>query len=547
MGFQKLTVLDAARIAGEISAMKGSKVSEVLRDDSRTRLIIRLVKSDTALKLVLEKQYAYLGLTGDFPESLTDCFWVLDGFTIKGCQQINNDRIIRIEFEKKDRLGRDRTLYLIFEMISGRGNVYLIEQDGRILEMLKRKKLESYVPPEPMSKPSVFNFDDAYLRETVKSGKDIPVAILGLSDRDVANLSPLFAENPQNAGIVLAEYVNEAIKPGPAWVIKLSDENAGFSLIEPELRDGETAGQFDTALTMYDYYFEHLNIEAQSHSELEKLQKTLEVEIAKIGKKLSAIEGDLAESEKAMIYKAYGELLLANSDKIEKGATAVKLKNLEKDGPRYFDIELDPTKSVSVNAAGYFKKYKKAASSQKSLAKRLDETKARLSSLEELKERAFDSEDDLLKGLQALGVVRPESRKSARQAPPPRKPYRTFKASCGWEILVGKSNADNDELSLHIARKDDYWFHAWQASGSHVVLRLPDKSAVPEKQTLLEAASLAAYYSKARGSSKVPVAYTQARYVRKPKKFPPGKVLVEREKQLMVRPADPKEFGGDNE
>ncbi len=109
--------------------------------------------------------------------------------------------------------------------------------------------------------------------------------------------------------------------------------------------------------------------------------------------------------------------------------------------------------------------------------------------------------------------------------------------------MIGKSNRDNDELTLRIASKDDYWFHAWQAAGSHTVLRLPAKNSVPDKQTLLEAASLAAHFSKARRSSKVPVLYTRVKYVRKPRKFPPGKVIVEREKQLMVKPADPGDFG----
>jgi predicted ribosome quality control (RQC) complex YloA/Tae2 family protein len=115
-------------------------------------------------------------------------------------------------------------------------------------------------------------------------------------------------------------------------------------------------------------------------------------------------------------------------------------------------------------------------------------------------------------------------------------------ASNGWDILVGRTNTDNDELTFKIARKDDYWFHAWQAAGSHVVLRLPNKEAIPDKMILLEAASLAAHFSKARTSTKVPIACTQVKYVRKSKNFPPGKVLVEKEKQLMVKPANPDDF-----
>ena len=117
-------------------------------------------------------------------------------------------------------------------------------------------------------------------------------------------------------------------------------------------------------------------------------------------------------------------------------------------------------------------------------------------------------------------------------------PFREFQLDNDWVVFVGKSATSNDELTFAFAQKDDYWFHAWQAAGSHVVLRAPNKRAIPDKKILNQAAALAAYYSKAKTSAKVPVIYTRVKYVRKIRGAA-GKVTCTNEKELMVKPLKP--------
>ena len=105
----------------------------------------------------------------------------------------------------------------------------------------------------------------------------------------------------------------------------------------------------------------------------------------------------------------------------------------------------------------------------------------------------------------------------------------------GWKLLVGASDADNDYLSIKIAEPDDWWFHADKVPGSHVILRAkPD--AEPGRETLRQAAAVAAYHSKARSAGMTPVHCTRARYVTKPRSAKPGTVNVSRGKVLKVRP-----------
>ena len=106
-------------------------------------------------------------------------------------------------------------------------------------------------------------------------------------------------------------------------------------------------------------------------------------------------------------------------------------------------------------------------------------------------------------------------------------------------MLIGRTSEGNDHLTLHMARPEDYWFHAHGCPGSHVVLRRGKGPNEPSKATLEEVASWAAYYSKARTAGKVPVNWTQKKYVRKPRGAKAGLVTIEREKTLLVRPLEP--------
>ena len=109
----------------------------------------------------------------------------------------------------------------------------------------------------------------------------------------------------------------------------------------------------------------------------------------------------------------------------------------------------------------------------------------------------------------------------------------------GWEILVGKSAAGNDYITMKLARPDDLWLHAEGMAGSHVVIRNPGKRDIPEG-VLKKAASLAAYYSKGKNSTKVPVAYTRAAYVHKPKGAAPGSVVLGSRRTMMAAPESDK-------
>ena len=531
MDLQKPTVLDAARAANELNRLRGGIIAEVKVSLSTLSLYMEVRNPDIILKYTIEKKYASIAQVADIENSELKSVQQFAGYEITESKQIAGDRIIAIELKKEDRLGRSRQTRLIFELIPNKGNCVLLDETGNLKWGMR--KVDKYSFPSPLKQATILNIDCGNLIHEIQNPSDLNT-LYGLNQRDVINLEIEKCRTIEEAVTQLSDYAFKASKPGPAWLIYKGETLQGYSLASPRLENGERAEKCNSALEMYAAYYELALRQSSKNERYDELTGRLEKAITHARGKLVSLEKELISAEKASSYRFYGELILTHIDKVHKGRKSILLEDEE--------IELDPSRTPSANAEEYFKRYKKAQSSINMINRRIESAKSDIEKLERVRWETYDNLDDLEAALEKLGLLPKKALPGKKIIQARRLPYKKFVASNGWEIWVGRTNNENDELSLKLAHKDDYWFHAWQAAGSHVVLRLPNKTAIPDKQILLEAASLAAYYSKAKTSSKVPIAYTQAKYVRKPKGFPPGQVLIEKEKQLMVKPANPDDF-----
>jgi predicted ribosome quality control (RQC) complex YloA/Tae2 family protein len=257
---------------------------------------------------------------------------------------------------------------------------------------------------------------------------------------------------------------------------------------------------------------------------------------AKVERRRGAVSADVAGAEKGDGYRVAGELILANKDRLKKGQAQADLTGY--DGER-MPIVLDPTRSPAENARRYFQRYKKAKAGLALMRERLAEARdeaAFLKALQEDLDVAKDCEGMLAVRTELVrrGYVRDGAGKAVAASRAAAPPFRTVDHE-GWQILIGKSSAGNDYVTMKLARPDDLWLHAEGMPGSHVVVRNPGKRDIPEG-VLKRAASLAAYYSKGKGSAKVPVAYTKAAMVKKPKGAAPGTVILTGRKTTMAAP-----------
>jgi predicted ribosome quality control (RQC) complex YloA/Tae2 family protein len=268
------------------------------------------------------------------------------------------------------------------------------------------------------------------------------------------------------------------------------------------------------------------------------------------------LRADLARSEQAERLKLYADLLYAQSDKLPKGTERIRVLNLFDPQLTEIEIPLDPRSSLIQNANRYSKSYQKANRAVPLLRAKIKRLQAEIESLKSQLEQlsAEMSGSDMLRKSSAAQALHKEKQvvgKSSMHAGASsgdpealrRKVAKSFVSSEGLEILVGKSSKDNDILTLKIARNEDFWLHVAGYGGSHVVLRNPAKLPIAPKQSLLEAAQLAAYFSQARNAPKVEIHYTQRRFVSKPRGAKPGLVRLKEYSSILARPQLPDEEG----
>jgi predicted ribosome quality control (RQC) complex YloA/Tae2 family protein len=261
--------------------------------------------------------------------------------------------------------------------------------------------------------------------------------------------------------------------------------------------------------------------------------------LAKTGKKIKALSADLEAAQQAEQYRQAGDLILANLRRISAGTEEAALTGY--DGIS-INVRLDPKRSPAGNAELYFKKYKKAKAGRDIILERLQQTRdedSRLRTFLEMLEQAgeLDALSHVRSELEANGYLRERGKgKVKKRNQSQSASYRKIEYR-GWDILVGKSAAGNDYLTTKIARPNDLWLHAEGLPGSHVLVKNPGAKDIPP-DVFSKAASLAAFHSKGKNSGKVPVTYTLAGQVRKPKGAKPGLVTLRERKTIVVVPEE---------
>jgi predicted ribosome quality control (RQC) complex YloA/Tae2 family protein len=246
--------------------------------------------------------------------------------------------------------------------------------------------------------------------------------------------------------------------------------------------------------------------------------------------------------------RRFAELILGNPGAIKKGAAEVLLRDIYSEAEREVVVPLQARLTAHANADAYFKKARKIERSAALAAENATKARRRLRDLEVLRKEAESAEVTFarLKQMEEEIAHRVIPRKEREEEADARatvvgiKPRR-FVVAGGWTVLVGRSAAENDLLTHRYARPSDLWFHARQAQGSHVVLRRDKRKTEPPREAIIEAARIAAHYSKAKTSKHVPVSYTEKRYVKKVRGGAPGLAAMLREKVVFVTPAAPRE------
>ncbi len=274
-------------------------------------------------------------------------------------------------------------------------------------------------------------------------------------------------------------------------------------------------------------------------SDRNSLRSWMQKDLTRCERTLEKMDDDATRHNRVDEYETFGTLLMAHLHDVRKGMTSIVLNDFMTDAPH--TIALDPSLAPAQNAERYYSKAKHAkAARSESIDRRsslTDHCTALRPLLAELD--AIRMRDDLKSfraraggTLKLLGYMTDTERE---QLPP----FRIFTVDGGFQVLAGKSSENNDLLTTRYAKPNDLWFHARGSSGSHVVLKIASGHGVPSKKAIHQAASIAAYYSKMKNASAVPVAMTEKKFVRKPRGVPAGTVTLDREKVIFAEPKLP--------
>jgi len=259
------------------------------------------------------------------------------------------------------------------------------------------------------------------------------------------------------------------------------------------------------------------------------LLSDIDNKISKLKGKISNLKNNLDNTGDSENLKHYADLILSNIHLINKGSKSAEIDDY-KTGNKVI-IKLREKLSPSENAEHYYLKFKGFKNSADVLKNKINKHEQDLSKLVSYREKI--SHEENTKNLYKM------EKKNENNENSESLPFRIFKLSDKFEVWVGKSSASNDLLTMKYARQYDFWFHVRGSSGSHTVLRLNDKNDVPDKETIKMAASIAAYYSKARKGKHIPVAYCERKYVKKRKGMNQGAVVMEKEKVIFTDPKLP--------
>lgn len=488
----------------------------------------------------------------------------LSGGIIESIRQEPLERVVTLTVLASDEMGERSRFTLVWEGMPRRANLILCDRDGRIIDCLRRVDLEAeqdrqvlpglfYRLPTRQDKRSPLSVtEDEFAALLGRAAPDAPLdgwlldtftAISPLVARELTVRACGSTDAPVSQGSALWEVFSRwqrtvhenAFTP---TLIKRNGSLADFTY-GPVTQYGTYAETeiYDSFSHLLDDFYEKREQAERVKQKGRDLLKTATTARDRVRRKLAAQEKELTACLDRDHLRICGELITANLYRMERGQSRLTAQNYYDENCADVDIPLDVRLSPQENAARYFKQYAKAKTAEKYLTAQLQRGGEELQYLESVLQELAQAEseqdfNDIRTELTDGGYLRGRGKKQPgfQRASKPRE----FRSSAGLRILVGRNNRQNDRLTTKDADKRDIWLHTQKIHGSHVILCTGGTE--PDEQSLIEAASLAAYFSQAQGSTKVPVDYTPVKFVKKPAGAKPGMVVYTTYQTMLADP-----------
>jgi len=482
----------------------------------------------------------------------------LAGGKIIAVKQPGFERILEIHVESMNEMGDMSVKRLIIEIMGKHSNIILVSEAGIIIDSIKRVSLDKssvrqvlpgrdyvYPPsqdkldPTELEKNSFLSALEA--KNSMKAQEAIYKTYSGISPLAASEICVRADINPSD----FLEEINQdklcklydsfmqvfdrvmAKSYTPFLYFEESGKLKDFSSIELTMLESLDKKSYESISALLCDFYKQKDAYYRTSQKSQDLKKIVVNHIERTVRKKEILSAALDEALTRDELKHKGELITSNIYSIKQGQSVARLIDFYDENAAEIDIELDATLTPAENAQSYFKKYNKQKRTHEAALiqmKSADEDLYYLESVLNSLEMNLSSDDieEIRQELKDQGYIKKSAVAAKKKTLKKSKPMR-FKSSDGFEILVGKNNRQNDELTMEIAEPTDMWLHTKNIPGSHVIIKTGGQT--PPDKTIEEAANLAVYFSKGRNSSMVGVDYTLRKFIKKPNSAKLGMVV----------------------
>lgn len=484
---------------------------------------------------------------------------------ITGISQPGLERIIDIKIEHLDELGDMCTKHLMVELMGKHSNIIFTDDNNRIIDSIKRinasvSSIREVLPGYEYFIPNTGNklnpltaneqeIIDKFSSANLPASKSIYTSLTGISpevaeemcfNAEIDSNHPTFDLN-NNEKIHLSHTIINMLEDVKNNIftptIEYENGNAAhFTVLSHNTYNDLEFVEFESLSSLLENFYASKNASDRIRQRSSDLRQIVATALSRNYKKYDLQEKQLADTEKRDKYKIYGELLNVYGYNIPEGAKSTEVLNYYTN--ENITIPLEPDMTPSENSKKYFAKYNKLKRTYEALSELILETKKEIDHLESINtalDIAVDYEDltQIKEELIDYGFIKKNPIKKGRQQKAKSKPFH-YISSDGFDIFVGKNNIQNEELTFKIATGNDWWFHAKNMPGSHVIVK-SNGSQLPDS-TFEEAAALAAFYSKGREYEKVEIDYIEKKHVKKVAGAAPGFVIYHTNYSMNISP-----------
>lgn len=490
----------------------------------------------------------------------------LAGARVADITQPPLERLVRIGLDASDELGRTGRRTLILEAMGRRSNLILLDEEGRIVDSLRRVDADMsasrqvlpglyYQPPAstgrlPVTEETEAGFAarfaaappektldgfllDSYFGLSPLMARELAFRAAGDTDTRVFQLG-----GPARLWRALEEFLDRVRKNDFTPVCLLRDGKPLEFACVPVGQYGSAVETvvYDSFSALLDAFYEARERQERARQRGADLLRAASTARDRLRRKLTLQEKEYAATRERDKLRVQGDLITANLYRMERGQARLECENFYEDNAPAV-ISLDPLLTPQQNAAKYYKRYTKAKTAERYLREQMDLAKRDLEYLESVLAEIAQAETeqdflDIREELREAGFLKKQGRKEKSRPAVPRE----FRTASGLRVRVGRNNRQNDKLTLKDADRRDIWLHTQKVHGSHVILHTGGQP--PAEEDIAQAAALAAWFSQARESGNVPVDYTEVRNVKKPAGGRPGMVVYTAYRTVNVTPEE---------